>query len=301
MRRLGYSRKWIPPGALNDANTNVGEGHLFKSTDAGETFVDISGNLPDVPANWVTERGPQLIVATDIGVFASDARGGPNYNYGPLVGLPNVPVTSMQLSPGDVNLLFVAAYGRGVWTFRFAESIPGLTPIGGPAPMTCTVPAGGTLAGPFGFETGLEGWTPSFGLSAAPSGLPATTWRSGVGGHGGMLSMQVMPYADNGDARLTSPQLTHAGGCAFVSWWNTRDTEPGYDVMTVEWSPDNTRWNVAAVFTGQNAGNPAYSFERVGFDAPAGPLFVRFRVISDLLLSSPLYLGVAIDDVAIGR
>jgi len=297
----GYSRKWIPPGVLNDNNSNVGEGHLFKSTDAGETFTDISGNLPDVPVNWVTLRGPQLIVATDIGVFASDSRGAPNYNYGPLVGLPNVPVTSMQLSPGDVNLLFVAAYGRGVWTFRFAESIPGLVPIGGPAPVACTSPVGGTpIGGSFGFETGLEGWTASFGVSGSPSGLPATTWRPGVGGHSGSLSMQVMPYADMGDARLTSPQMTHAGGCAFVTWWNTRDTEPGYDVLTVEWSSDNARWNTAGVFTGKNAG-ASFTQERVGFNAPAGPLFVRFRLISDQLQSSPLFLGVAIDDVVIGR
>ena len=105
----------------------------------------------------------------------------------------------------------------------------------------------------------------------------------------------------DGDARLTSPAMVHAGGCAFVSWWNTRDLEDGFDVLTVEWSSDNTRWNTAAVFTGKNAGDPAYSQERAGFHAPAGPLFVRFRVISDLLLSAPLYLGVAIDDVVIGR
>ena len=300
----GYSRKWIPPGSLNDANTNVGEGHVFKSTDAGETFVDISGNLPDVPANWITQRGPQLIVATDIGVFASDSRGPQQgvYKYGPLVGIPNVPVSSMQLSPADVNQLFVAAYGRGIWVFRFAESIPGLTPIGGPAPVACTAPAGGTLAGPFGFEGGLEGWTPSFGFSGAPSGVPTSTWRPGVGAAAsGVLSMQVMPYTDSGDARLTSPQMTHAGGCVFVTWSNTRDTEPGFDVMTVEWSPDNARWNVAGVFTGKNANHPSHTLERVGFDAPAGPLFVRFRMISDQLLSSPLYLGVSIDDVVIGR
>ena len=298
----GYSRKWIPPGSLNDANTNVGEGHVFKSTDAGETFVDISGNLPDVPANWVTQRGPQLIVATDIGVFASDSRGG-NFatTWGPLVGIPNVPVTSMQLAPNDVNLLFVSAYGRGIWTFRFAESIPGVVPVGGPPPAVCTTPAGGTLAGPFGFENGLQGWTPSFGLSGAPSGLPTSTWKPGLQGYSGLFSMQVMPYMDMGDARLTSPAMTHTGGCVFVTWWNTRDLEDGFDVLTLEWSSDNLRWNTAAVFTGKNAGNPGYSQESVGFGAPAGPLFVRFRVVSDQLLSAPLYLGVAIDDVVIGK
>ena len=38
----GYSRAWIP---------NAGVGHVFESRDAGTTFTDISGNLPDAPAN----------------------------------------------------------------------------------------------------------------------------------------------------------------------------------------------------------------------------------------------------------
>src|SRR5262249_41154703 len=41
------NRQWVPPGSYLDTNPNIGTGHVFKSTDAGETFVDISGNLPD--------------------------------------------------------------------------------------------------------------------------------------------------------------------------------------------------------------------------------------------------------------
>ena len=40
----GFSRRWIEgPGS--------GNGHLFKTTDAGATWTDVSGNLPDVPVN----------------------------------------------------------------------------------------------------------------------------------------------------------------------------------------------------------------------------------------------------------
>ena len=102
-------------------------------------------------------------------------------------------------------------------------------------------------------------------------------------------------------ARRSSPQFTHSGGCAFVTWWGTRDTEPGFDVLTVEWSSDGELWSAAAVFTGRNLAYPNFGQETVGFSAPAGPLFVRFRVISDQLLSSPVYLGVAIDDVRVIR
>ena len=56
---------------------SVGVGHVYKSTDAGETFRDISGNLPDIPADFAIVRNGQLIVATDLGVFISaDTDGG---------------------------------------------------------------------------------------------------------------------------------------------------------------------------------------------------------------------------------
>lgn len=47
----GYGRKWAPPGAVGDSLARVGAGHMFKSTDAGEDFTDISGNLPDAPVD----------------------------------------------------------------------------------------------------------------------------------------------------------------------------------------------------------------------------------------------------------
>ncbi|MBW3665504.1 MAG: hypothetical protein KY469_20610 [Actinobacteria bacterium] len=87
----GYSRKWFgPDGSLGDDNQNIGTGHLFVSRDAGETFADISGNLPDVTANWATLRGDQLIVGTDVGLFASGTNGAGNASptFAPLPGVP---------------------------------------------------------------------------------------------------------------------------------------------------------------------------------------------------------------------
>ncbi len=121
----GYSRKWVPPGSVNDMNDEVGEGHVFKSTDAGETFVDISGNLPDLPTTWVEPRGDQLIIGTDNGVYiSSDDRG---TEYAVLGGgqLPAVPITSLQLKPDDRDTLLVGTYGRSLWLYEFPPSEPG--------------------------------------------------------------------------------------------------------------------------------------------------------------------------------
>jgi hypothetical protein len=87
----GYSRRWLRPGVVGGAEEGaslVGVGHVYKSTDAGETFRDVSANLPDIPANFALVRNGQLIVATDLGVFVSE-----NGAYTRLgAGLPNVPV-----------------------------------------------------------------------------------------------------------------------------------------------------------------------------------------------------------------
>ena len=304
----GYSRRWVPPGTLQDTGTDAGVGHLFKSTDGGETFTDISGNLPDVPATWVTKRGDsQLIVGTDVGPFATALEGGTT--FATLGGLPVVPISTMNLKPDDPNLLAVATYGRGVWTYRFTQTIPGGGGGGGGGVELPGTPLGVSLGGPFGFELGDEGWT------ATQSGNPLHAWKRAAPGHNSGSSFQVTPYFDESSATLTSPAIDQPGGWTFVDFRNKRDTEPGFDFLTVEWSTDGTNWRAAKwiwdaangawsdqlAFDAQNAGYPAFALEKVAFKAPAGPLQVRFRFSADQLISTPLYTGVHVDDVAIGR
>jgi hypothetical protein len=303
----GYSRRWVPPGTLQDQNPDPGVGHLFKSTDGGETFVDISGNLPDAPATWVTQRGAsQLIVGTDIGVFANALAGGTT--FAPLRGLPVVPISTMNLKPNDPNLLVAATYGRGIWAYSFTQTIPGGGGGGGTVERPAA-PLGVSLAGPFGFELSEEGWT------TAQSGNPLHAWKRGAPGHNSGTSFQLTPYFDESTATLTSPAVDQPGGWTFVDFRNRRDTEPGFDFLTVEYSTDGTNWSAAKwiwdtatgdwsdqlAFDAQNAGYPAFAAERVAFKAPAGPLQLRFRFSADQLISSPLYTGVHVDDVAIGR
>ncbi len=117
----GYGRRWAPPGALGEDTSRVGEGHVFKSTDGGESFVNISGNLPDIPANWTLVRNGQLLVATDIGVFSSSDTAGGTYS---VLGkdLPASPVLKIRLQPGDPDNLIAVTYGRGVYAYRFSKT-----------------------------------------------------------------------------------------------------------------------------------------------------------------------------------
>ena len=124
----GYSRRWLPVGALGEKEADLRKGSVWKSTDAGESFKNVSGNLPDAPANWTALRDGRLIVATQIGVFqSSDAIGGDYEVLG--TGLPPVNVLTLEMKPkatvSEPDTLIVATHGRGVYRYVFKDPAPG--------------------------------------------------------------------------------------------------------------------------------------------------------------------------------
>ncbi len=146
----GYGRRWAFPGAVGEDTSKVGKGHVFKSTDAGATFTDVSGDLPDAPANWTVLHNGHLVVGTDIGVFEScDNAGGGYARLG--TGLPTTPVSTIRYKPGDPDTLVVATYGRGVYTYTFKDDTgkcpppagaPGTSSGTSTGPQACTAAAG---------------------------------------------------------------------------------------------------------------------------------------------------------------
>jgi len=120
----GYeNRQWVPPGSFGDRNKRIGRGHVFRSDDGGNTFTDISGKLPNLPAFTIVKRGNQLIIGTDDGAFiSSDLKGSRWSVLGN--GLPVNPMLSLELKPGDPNTLVAATFGRGVYTYTFPAGSP---------------------------------------------------------------------------------------------------------------------------------------------------------------------------------
>jgi hypothetical protein len=119
---LGESsvRQYAPANALGDDGLDPAGGHVYRSTDAGESFTDISGDLPDIGATSILVKGSQLVVGTTVGAFASATKAGGRWG---LLGedLPAAPVYAMQLSPSDANTLYVASFGRGLWKYGFRD------------------------------------------------------------------------------------------------------------------------------------------------------------------------------------
>lgn len=143
----GYeNRQWVPPGSFGDKNQKIGSGHVFKSTNAGETFVNVSGKLPNVPAFSIIKRGEQLIVGTDVGTFiSSDTNGSKWAELGQ--GLPVTPIVSLQIAPQDPNMVVAATFGRGVYTYKFSGSTVAAPPkVGGKKTGADQLPATGVAS-----------------------------------------------------------------------------------------------------------------------------------------------------------
>ena len=90
-------------------------GHVFKTTDAGGSWTDVSVNLPDAPINTLAIRPDQpeeIYAGGDTGVFISTDGGGSWARMNN--GLPNAGVSFLAVN-ANTNLLAAATYGRSVW------------------------------------------------------------------------------------------------------------------------------------------------------------------------------------------
>mgnify|MGYP003876766207 CR=1 FL=1 len=100
---------WVTFGGFSDGEK------VYASTDFGETWKNISYNLPNVPANCVAyqnDKSKNVYVGTDMGVFYLDAENEEWIPYSE--GLPNVLVTELEESQGD-GTLKASTFGRGCW------------------------------------------------------------------------------------------------------------------------------------------------------------------------------------------
>ena len=105
------------------------QGHVFRTTDAGASWTDISGNLPNIPVNDLTidpDLPDTLYIATDAGVMATSNRGATWSTLGN--GLPNVVVESLVLHRPS-RILRAATHGRSVWDIAVPLSTPSMQPV----------------------------------------------------------------------------------------------------------------------------------------------------------------------------
>ena len=107
----GYSRRFIPGG---------GTGHVFETWNGGQTWTDISGNLPDIASDALVLSGKQLALATDQGMYTASEGQGANTQWSRLgTGLPNAVVD--DVTPGPSGYIYAATHGRGIWRLELGS------------------------------------------------------------------------------------------------------------------------------------------------------------------------------------
>jgi len=117
-----------PTGATVYATVmGFGAPHLYRSTDFGAHWLNLSANLPDAPANALAvdpNDANTVYIALDTGVYVTQAiTTCSTANCWSVLGtaLPNAPITALaagaNLPTGDgrLGLLRAASYGRGLW------------------------------------------------------------------------------------------------------------------------------------------------------------------------------------------
>ena len=88
--------------------------YVWKSEDYGNTWDNITANIPLGPVNVIREDPSDekiLYAGTDTGVYTSTDRG---KSWSVLGDLPTVYVQDLVIQPGN-NILVIATHGRGIW------------------------------------------------------------------------------------------------------------------------------------------------------------------------------------------
>jgi hypothetical protein len=115
--------------------------HVHRSTDRGNTWTPIAGNLPDIPVNDVivdptdTQR---LYAATDVGVYWTPDLGAVWVPLGS--GLPPTAVFDLTLHAPSRTLV-AATHGRSQWKLDLTQAPVAIEPAPGAAPARLALSA----------------------------------------------------------------------------------------------------------------------------------------------------------------
>ncbi|MGQ0767241.1 MAG: hypothetical protein ACT4OZ_16455 [Gemmatimonadota bacterium] len=95
-----------------------GAAKVVLTPDAGVSFFDVTGDLPDIPVNSImfTPVRNRFFAGTDIGVFETNNAGA---NWVLTTGMPIVPVMDLVFHAAS-NRLIAGTYGRGIWSLALA-------------------------------------------------------------------------------------------------------------------------------------------------------------------------------------
>jgi hypothetical protein len=137
---------------------------VFRSTDRGVTWDDVSGDLPAAPVGKVLPVGDALIAGTDVGVFWTKDLA---HWYRLGSGLPMAPVWDLAYQ-ARTNTLYAANFGRGAYALPLDGALVAPKPVAAkPRDETAGKSGGGTSHLP---ATGLPPALPVLALAGMAGG-----------------------------------------------------------------------------------------------------------------------------------
>jgi len=105
--------------------SGFGTGHVYGTDDSGQTWNNLTGDLPDVPTSSILVDPlypDHLYVGNDFGVYVSLDRGQTWNTY--TEGMPEAAICMDLSTCDDERLLRVSTYGNGVWERPLLSGAP---------------------------------------------------------------------------------------------------------------------------------------------------------------------------------
>lgn len=111
------------PTEVYIAYTGYQAGKVYRSSNSGFSWTNITGSLPNIPTHKILYKtgtmDGELFLATDLGVYYRTDSQGDWVKLGQ--GLPNVIINDIEIHYAT-NLLRAATFGRGVWEVPIDEA-----------------------------------------------------------------------------------------------------------------------------------------------------------------------------------
>jgi FlgD Ig-like domain len=126
---------------LSGFSSDESQAHVYRSTNNGDTWTSISGNLPNAPANDILPDPSDpntLYLATDLGVYITRNLGGTWYPFG--TGMPLQAVFDLTLHQGSRKLV-AATHGRSQWSIDLSTLPVAVGPASSPMRLALSAPA----------------------------------------------------------------------------------------------------------------------------------------------------------------
>ena len=109
--------------------SNYGVPSVWQTYNGGDSWTDISGNLPDMPIRWCLyhpQNTNMVMLATEIGIWTTYDASQVEVFWEPDTGMPNVRIDMLKIRTMD-NTVLAATHGRGLmhttWNYNPSTSL----------------------------------------------------------------------------------------------------------------------------------------------------------------------------------